>query len=149
MSQAGHEAVPDTPEFRKQTVATYRKALAEPGRTSASAWEAEALTCIAMLEDLSSELKPAAEDFQAALALWKRLGNPQREAEALNWLGDIYRSTQGLCQGPGGLGRAPSHLWHRLGEQFDEAQDSQLICAFSSVTADLLRQALACHQERA
>jgi hypothetical protein len=83
MSRAGREALPDTPEARRQAVATYREALAAWRSLGERAWEAETLVCLAILEKESSELQPATEDFLAALALWRQTGEPRREAEAL------------------------------------------------------------------
>jgi CHAT domain-containing protein/tetratricopeptide (TPR) repeat protein len=145
MSRAGREALPDTPDSRRQAIATYREALTAWRSLGERAWEAEALVCLAILEANSDDLPPAAEDFLAALALWRDLGESRREAEALNWLGRIYLNTQPTEKARETLESALA-LWHGLGERFDEAQARGNLCLLEHGKGSL-PAALACYQE--
>ena len=145
MSRAGQEALPDTPEASRRAVATYRQALAAWRSLGDRAWEAESLTCLAILEAEASELQPATEDFLAALPLWRELGKSYREAEALNRLGLIYKDTQGVEKAREPLKSALS-LWHDLEMRFDEAATQTNLCLLDQ-TRGALPEALACYQE--
>jgi CHAT domain-containing protein/Tfp pilus assembly protein PilF len=151
MSRAGRETLPDTPDSQRQAGATYRKALAIWRSLGDRAWEAEALTSLAMLEAEASDTRSAKEDFRAALALWRELGKPSREAETQNWLGVIYMDT-----GPSELAREALErvlsIWHGLDQRFDEAETDGNLCLWElrfgslSVARDCLQKNLAFSQ---
>jgi CHAT domain-containing protein/tetratricopeptide (TPR) repeat protein len=145
MSRAGRETLPDTPDSRRQAEVTYREALAAWRSLGDRAWEAEALSSLAMLEAEASDLRPGTEDFLAALRFWQELGRPSREAEVLNWLGVIYLDTQTSETARKTLERALS-IWHGLGERFDEAETNGNLCLWEHRFGSL-QIALACHQE--
>jgi len=115
-------------------VATYREALA-----------AEALACLGVLEAKANELQPATEDLLAALALWRELGEPHREADSLNRLGLIYKDTQGTEKARESLESALA-LWQRLGERADEAETRGNLCLLE-LDRGSLPAALSCFQE--
>jgi CHAT domain-containing protein/tetratricopeptide (TPR) repeat protein len=146
MSRASQEALPDTPDSNRQALATYREALGAWHSLGDRAWEAEALACLAILEANSGELRRAEEDFLAALALWRELEQPHREAEALNWLGGIiYPKTQTTEKTRQALEGALA-LWNRLGERSDEAETRSSLC-YLEQTRGSLQAALACQEE--
>ncbi|HTG34685.1 MAG TPA: CHAT domain-containing tetratricopeptide repeat protein [Thermoanaerobaculia bacterium] len=145
MSRAGRETLPDTPDSRRQAEATYREALVVWRALGERAWEAEALTCLAMLESEASDLQTSTEDFLAALPIWREFGKPQREADALNWLGVIYQDTQGTEKARETWESALS-LWRSLGEPFDEEQTRGNLCVLEAAIGSLTT-ALACNQE--
>jgi CHAT domain-containing protein/tetratricopeptide (TPR) repeat protein len=145
MSRAGQKAVSDTPDFRKQAVATYRKALAAWQDLGEPAWEAEARTCIAMRESRSSDYKTATADLQAVLELWQQLGKPEREAETWNWLGVVYSDTQAPAGSREAWEKARA-LWHGLGEGFEEAQILSNLCILEG-KAGRLTEALDCFEK--
>lgn len=147
MSRAGRDVGLDTPESRKKAVATYRKALTAWQDLGELAWEAEARTCIAMMEDRSQDLKPAARDLQEALALWGELADPRREAEISNWLANNYLGSQGPAKTRETWERALA-LWHGLGEDFEEAQVRNNFCSLDRHVGSLAN-ALACYKESA
>ncbi|HEV7785890.1 MAG TPA: tetratricopeptide repeat protein, partial [Thermoanaerobaculia bacterium] len=136
MSRAGQETVLDTLESRRQAVALYRQALEAWRSLGDRAQEAETLSCIAILEANSSELRPATEDFLAGLKLWQELKERQREAETLNWLGNIYRDTQEVAKAREPLEKALS-LWHGLEESFQEAETRGNLCLLELVQGSL------------
>ncbi len=144
MSRAGRESVPDTPESQKQAVATYRQALAAWQALGERAWEAEALTCVAMRESRSSDYKKATPDFLTALDLWRQLGRPQREAETWNWLGVVYSETQAPT-GSREAWESSLALWHGLGEGSEEAQVRNNLCILDA-NAGRLTEALDCFE---
>jgi CHAT domain-containing protein/tetratricopeptide (TPR) repeat protein len=145
MSQAGREAVPSTPKSRKQATATYRQALAAWQALRERRWEAEALTCVAFLEDRSQDFKPAESDLQAALALWSELEDSRRQAECLNWLAIIYMGSQGPAKTRETWSSALA-LWQGLGESLEEAHIRSNLCALDRRNGDL-ETALACFEK--
>jgi CHAT domain-containing protein len=145
MSQAGREALPATPDARKQALITYRKALVAWRALHERAWEAQTLACLAMLEDKSSALREEEADFEAALALWRELGERHREAEALNWLSVLYPDTKGIERARDALETSIS-LWHGLEERYDEAETQGNLCDLEH-RRGALQPALACYEE--
>ncbi|HEX3555082.1 MAG TPA: CHAT domain-containing tetratricopeptide repeat protein [Thermoanaerobaculia bacterium] len=145
MSLAGREAVPGIPKFRKQATATYSQALAAWRALGERGWEAEALTCVAILEDRSGDFKPAARDFEAALALWRELADSRREAESLNWLANLYLGSQGPAKTRKTWENALA-LWQGLGESIEEAHIQSNLCALDRQVGEL-ETALACFQK--
>lgn len=145
MSRAGQETVKDTPESRSQAVALYRQALETWRSLKDLAREAETLSCIAILEANSSDLRAATEDFQNGLKLWKELAKAQREAETLSFLGNIYKDTQEIAKAHEPWEKALA-LWHDLDERFEEAEAQGNSCFLKQLRGDLL-EALACYQD--
>ncbi len=145
MSRAGREALPDTPEARKQAEAAYRAALAAWRAQADRAGEADALTRLAMLEAVGSELGPAARDLAAATALWRELGQPRREAEATNWLGVVELDTRAAGKARETLEESLS-LWHGQGAPYDEAETRGNLCNADYRLGEI-PAAIACYQE--
>lgn len=145
MSRAGREAFPGTPEARQRAAASYREALAAWSALGDRRWEAEALTCLAFLEQESSELLPAIGHHEQALALWRELAEPRREAAVLNELG-LTRLYSGEIAGAREALEGSLALWKRLGERFDEAETRSNLCFLEQTVGDL-SAALACYEE--
>jgi tetratricopeptide (TPR) repeat protein len=145
MSRAGQEAFAETREARQQAAATYREALAAWRALGDRRWEAEALHGLALLEQMTNELRPALADHERALALWRELGEPEREAATLNLVGMTR-----LGIGEGGAARealeGAASLWHQLGRSLDEAETRSNLC-YLEQTAGALPAALACYAE--
>lgn len=121
MSRAGQEAFRDTAEGRLQAITDYRQALEKWKELRDSSWQAETVTCLALLEIASDQYPVAEVDLLTARTLWDDLDEPRREAEALNWLGRLYQETQSAEKGRKPLEEALV-LWQSVGETFDEAE---------------------------
>jgi CHAT domain-containing protein len=144
MSRAGREGFPDTPEARRQAMASYREAVSAWRALGDRHGEAEALSCLALLEYLSNDLRPAAEHHGSALALWRELDEPRREAATLNELGVTRLFTGELQDAREALARSLS-LWTSLAERFDEAETRSNLCYLEQKVGDL-QAARACYE---
>jgi CHAT domain-containing protein/tetratricopeptide (TPR) repeat protein len=145
MSKAGRETLPDNPDSRRQAEVTYRDALAKWRSLGDRAWEAEALSSLAILEVEASEMQPATADLLASWALWRELREPHREALTLEWLGNIYKDSQGIETTRKTWESAVS-LWRDLGERSEEAETRTNLC-FLDQKQGSLQVALDCYQE--
>src|SRR5262245_5700225 len=145
MSRAGQEGFPETPEARRQAETSYREALAAWRGLGDRRWEAEALSCLAGLEQQANELRPAAEDYERALALWRDLGEPWREAAVLNELGRVLLA-RGEIQGARKALDDSHFLWVLLTERFDAAEARSNLCYLEQKVGNLTK-ALACYEE--
>ncbi|HEX3529017.1 MAG TPA: CHAT domain-containing tetratricopeptide repeat protein [Thermoanaerobaculia bacterium] len=143
MSRAGAEAVAATPEARRQAAATYREAAAAWHTLGERRREAEALACLAVLEQDSRELRQAAEDYGRALALWRQLDEPLRQAATLNGLG-VARLSRGETEGAREALQDALSLWQRLGQRFDAAETQSNLCVLEQ-SVGALPAALACY----
>jgi len=143
MSRAGQEAFGGTQEGRQRAAASYREAAAAWKALGDRSWEAEALTCLAGLEtDLA---RPAAEDYERALALWRELEQPRREAATVNDLG-LERQRTGEIAGARQAYESALSLWQRLGDRFDEAETRTNLCYLEQTVGDP-RVALTCYEK--
>jgi hypothetical protein len=73
MSRAGQEVVERTPETRRRAVASFLKALEGWRSLKERRWEAETLDDIASLEAEERDIRPAADHYSQALAIWQEL----------------------------------------------------------------------------
>jgi CHAT domain-containing protein/tetratricopeptide (TPR) repeat protein len=145
MGRASQEAFPETPEARRQAAASYREAVAAWRQLADRRWEAEALSCLALLEQRSNDLRPAVEDYERALALWRQLGEPRREAATLNELGRALLTTGEIQEARQALEGSVA-LWTSLAERFDAAEARSNVCYLEQKVGDLAK-ALACYEE--
>jgi CHAT domain-containing protein/tetratricopeptide (TPR) repeat protein len=144
MSRAGQESFPETPEAWKQAAISYREALAIWRQLKDRRWEAETVSCLALLEYRAHELHPAIADYEPAMAIWRELGEPRREALTLNDLG-LTRLFSGDNSGAReALDRSVS-LWKQTGDRFDEAEARSNLC-FLEQRVGALSEALTCYE---
>lgn len=145
MSRAGREGFPDTPEARRQAMASYREAVAAWRELGDRRGEAEALSCLALLEYLAKDLRSAAEHHALARALWRDLGEPRREAATLNELG-VTRLFLGELQEAREALTGASSLWKQVRERFDGAETHSNLCFLEQMIGNL-PVALSCYAE--
>ena len=145
MSRAGRQAFAATPEARGQSAASYREALTAWRALGDDRWEAEAMSCLAGVEQQADEFRPAIADHERALVLWQKLAVPEREAATLNELGLTRVKSGEVASAREDLTSARS-LWKQLKERFDEAETHTNLC-YLEQTAGNLPTARDCYAE--
>ncbi len=145
MDRAGRLAATDTPESRAQAEEAFGEAAAGWSDADDRRWEAEARHSLAALERQRGDLKAAADNYAAALDLWRTFGDDRRVASALNGSG-LVSLDRGDQDGAKASFTSARDLWRRLGEPLDEAETANNLCLVALTGGDL-RDALTCFQE--